>query len=58
VPVTTEEQRADTLRAKLAETRAADEPQETEPAAGTADVDERRADVHARARQSIDELSE
>jgi hypothetical protein len=48
---------ADELRAKLAETRADDEP---EPSAnGTASdgsVDSRRADVHERARRAIDEL--
>jgi hypothetical protein len=40
---------ADELRAKLAETR---EP-EPEPA-----VDDRRADVHARTRQAIDDLKD
>ena len=52
---------ADELRAKLAESRTTPEP-EPEPAATAADepldgVDARRADVHARARQAIDELS-
>lgn len=42
------------LRAKLAETRAAPEP-EPERAPET-DPDARRADVHARARQAIDDL--
>jgi hypothetical protein len=47
---------AEGLRAKLAETRTEDEavvpaPEEPEPG-----VDGRRADVHARARQAIDEL--
>ena len=42
---------ADDLRAKLAETKVA------EPAPPTS-VDERRADVHARARQAIDELGQ
>ncbi len=46
---------ADDLKAKLAETRAADEPaaDDVEPD----DLDARRADVHARARQAIDDLS-
>ena len=46
---------ADDLKAKLAETRSADEPEP--PAAEEPDVDARRADVHARARQAMDELS-
>lgn len=44
----------DELRAKLAETRSEDEtpsPNGTGP-----DVDDRRADVHERARRAIDEL--
>jgi hypothetical protein len=59
---------ADELRAKLAANRTTPEPEpEPEPAATAADepldgvpedpVDARRADVHARARQAIDELS-
>ncbi|HEY7397826.1 MAG TPA: hypothetical protein VH538_05960 [Gaiellaceae bacterium] len=48
---------ADDLRAKLAETRSADAgPDEPSPAAEE-DVDTRRADVHARARQAMDDLS-
>jgi hypothetical protein len=50
---------ADDLRAKLAESRGTVEP-EPEPGDrepdGPLDVDSRRADVHARARQAIDEL--
>jgi hypothetical protein len=47
------------LRAKLAESRAADAavPEEETPAPGEQDVDTRRADVHARARQAIDDLT-
>jgi hypothetical protein len=45
---------ADDLRAKLAQTKGSEEP--PEPAAET--VDDRRADVHARAREAIDELGE
>jgi hypothetical protein len=45
---------ADDLRAKIDETRATVDEQTTE-AVDTAD--ELRADVHARARQAIDELS-
>jgi hypothetical protein len=56
-----DEPHANSLRAKLAETRAADveavEPQDAEPGAAGADVAERRADVHERARQAIDDLS-
>ena len=47
---------ADDLKAKLAETRAGDEPPVVEEAADP-DLDARRADVHARARQAIDDLS-
>ena len=52
---------AEELRAKLAANRTAEEP-EPEPEATAPDepldgVDARRADVHARARQAIDELS-
>jgi len=43
---------ADDLRAKLAESRATVEPEPD----GPPDVDSRRADVHSRARQAIDEL--
>jgi hypothetical protein len=49
----------DELRAKLAETRSGDEPAvapEPEPEP-VDEVDARRADVHERARRSIDELS-
>jgi hypothetical protein len=59
---------AEELRAKLAANRTAEEPNsEPEPQATAPDepldgvpedpVDARRADVHARARQAIDELS-
>ena len=41
----------DELRAKLAETRVEEEPE-------TPGVDARRADVHERARQAIDDLKE
>jgi len=43
---------ADDLKAKLASTK------EPEPEPEPASVDERRADVHARARHAIDELRE
>jgi hypothetical protein len=43
------------LRAKLAASRAAPEDAPA-TAAGQPGVDERRADVHARARQAIDDL--
>ena len=54
---------ADELRARLAANRPGESPEpEPEPEATAPDepldgVDERRADVHARARQAIDELS-
>jgi hypothetical protein len=44
---------ADDLRAKLDETRTAPEP---EPQPEAAPVEDRRADVHARARAQMDEL--
>jgi hypothetical protein len=47
---------ADDLRAKLAETRATAEAQHEEAASPEPAVDDRRADVHARARQAMDEL--
>jgi hypothetical protein len=55
-PVVTGEP-ADTLRAKLARSRAQDV--DGEPAVETAgdDVDSKRAEVHARARRAIDDLS-
>ena len=46
---------ADDLKAKLAESRSVEEP--VAPAVDDPDVDARRADVHARARQAMDELS-
>jgi hypothetical protein len=46
---------ADDLKATLAESRNVDEP--VEPVVDDPDVDARRADVHARARQAMDELS-
>jgi hypothetical protein len=56
---------ADELRAKLAEARTADvetdavPPPADEPTAvEDSTVDERRADVHARARRAIDELGD
>jgi hypothetical protein len=50
---------ADDLRAKLDESRV-DEPTPEAPAAPEAEpaVEDRRADVHARARAAIDELKE
>jgi hypothetical protein len=48
----------DELRAKLAATREPEpEPEATAPDEPLDGVDARRADVHARARQTIDELS-
>jgi hypothetical protein len=46
---------ADDLKAKLAESRSVEEP--VAPVVDDPDVDARRADVHARARQTMDELS-
>jgi len=46
------------LREKLAEARATVEEQVEEPEPSETPVDDRRADVHARARAAIDELRE
>jgi hypothetical protein len=48
---------ADDLKATLAESRSADAATDPEPPAEEPDVDARRADVHARAREAMDELS-
>ena len=52
---------ADELRAKLAANRTTEEPEPEQEATAPDEpldgVDTRRADVHARARQAIDELS-
>jgi hypothetical protein len=54
---------AEELRAKLAETRATDEPAEEnepvadDPGAGPLDPETRRRSVHERARSSIDDLN-
>ena len=57
-----ESEHADLLRAKLAESRGVEEDRPAfeagETAVDEADPATRRADVHARARQAIDELSE
>ena len=55
---TTEEQddRADELRAKLAESRAEDEPSPAEPDDPTEAVDERRQRVHDEGRAALDEM--
>ena len=50
------ERPADDLRQKLAEARATVEEQIEDTEAAETRVDDRRADVHARARQTIDEL--
>jgi hypothetical protein len=56
VPVTSP---AEDLKATLAESRSTpgSEPDAAEPVVDDPDVDARRADVHARARQAMDELS-
>jgi hypothetical protein len=46
---------AEDLRAKLAQTKASDPEPEPEPAQPET-VEDRRADVHAKARQAIDDL--
>jgi len=48
---------AEDLKATLAESRSAQEPEPEAPVVEDPDVDARRADVHARARQAMDELS-
>jgi hypothetical protein len=49
---------ADDLRARLAESRATVDAQAEDAAEPEATVDDRRADVHARARRAIDELKD
>jgi hypothetical protein len=49
---------ADHLRTKLAESRASADAQVEGAAEPEPTVDDRRADVHARARQTIDELKD
>jgi hypothetical protein len=44
------------LKATLAESRSVETPPESPAAVDDPDVDARRADVHARARQAMDEL--
>jgi hypothetical protein len=55
---TTEEQddRADELRAKLAESRVEDEPAPTEPDEPPEAVEERRRHVHEEGRAALDEM--
>jgi len=48
---------AEDLKATLAESRNAQEPEPEALVVEDPDVDARRADVHARARQAMDELS-
>ena len=50
------ERPADDLREKLAQARATAEAQVEDPDPAETSVDDRRADVHARARRTIDEL--
>ena len=50
------ERPADDLREKLAQARATAEAQFEDADPAETSVDDRRADVHARARQTIDEL--
>ncbi|MGZ4332755.1 MAG: hypothetical protein ACXVRJ_00565 [Gaiellaceae bacterium] len=49
---------ADDLRARLAESRATVDAQAEDAADPEPTVDDRRADVHARARRAIDELKD
>ena len=49
---------ADDLRAKLAESRETVDAQAEDAAEPEPTVDDRRADVHARARRAIDELKD
>ena len=50
------DERAEELRAKLAESRAEDEPPPVEPEAPPAAVDERRQRVHEEGRAALDEM--
>ncbi|HEU5372969.1 MAG TPA: hypothetical protein VFU51_11325 [Gaiellaceae bacterium] len=57
-PVAIEPSPAEDLRAKLAESRASADAQAEDAAEPGPAVDDRRADVHARARRTIDELKD
>ena len=57
VPVA-EENPADELRQKLAESRAEEAPSAEPPAPSEASVEERRAEVHDQGRSALDEMRE
>ena len=50
--------RAEELRAKLAETRASEEPSPVEPAEAPESVEERRRRVHEEGRAAIDQMND
>lgn len=50
------DERADELRAKLAENRASDEPSPVEPGEAPEEVEERRQRVHDQGRAALDQM--
>jgi hypothetical protein len=56
VPAEGPDERAEELRAKLAENRASDEPSPAEPGEPEESVEERRRRVHDEGRAAIDEM--
>jgi len=57
-PVADQDDPADELRQKLAESRSDEPPAEEPPAAPEASVEDRRADVHEQGRSTLDEMRE
>jgi len=55
-PAEQTDDRAEELRAKLAESRASDEPSPAEPAESEESIEERRRRVHEEGRAAIDEM--
>ena len=57
-PVADQDDPADELRQKLAESRSDEPPVEEPPAAPEASVEDRRADVHEQGRSTLDDMRE
>ena len=57
-PADEPDDRAEELRAKLAETRANDDPAPSEPAETQASVEDRRHQVHEEGRAAIDRMND
>ena len=57
-PADEPDDRAEELRAKLAETRANDDPAPAEPAETQASVEDRRGQVHEEGRAAIDRMND